>query len=165
MTKHAEARWRRQPVCQVGNPPVTPGVYTGRRTAYPVRLIACTLMATVMLGLEACGATPAQAGGALTGHVSIGPLQPVERVGVPSPPPPPAACTARRLLVTPSGGGASQTVAVQPDCTYRVGLAPGAYVVTLARSGIDRATNLPATVHISAGQTTRLDVSVDTGMR
>lgn len=121
-------------------------------------------MVMLLLGLAACGAAPAAATGYLTGHVSIGPLQPVERVGVPSPTPPPAACTARRLLVTP-GGGAGSTVPVQPDCTYWVALAPGVYVVTLARSGIDRATNLPATVHITAGQTTRLDVSVDTGMR
>ncbi|MFI5267425.1 MAG: hypothetical protein ACHQ7M_08620, partial [Chloroflexota bacterium] len=62
----------------------------------------------LVLALAACGATPAAATGYLAGHVTIGPLQPVERVGVPSPTPPPAACTARRLLVTPSGG-ASQT--------------------------------------------------------
>jgi len=122
-------------------------------------------MVMLVLGLAACGAAPAAGTGYLAGHVSIGPLQPVERVGVPSPTPPPSACTARRLLLTPGGGGASQTAPVQPDCTYLVALTPGAYVVTLARSGIDRATNLPVTVHISAGQTTHLDVNVDTGMR
>src|SRR6266849_3262222 len=43
--------------------------------------------------------TPAQGGGYLEGQVSIGPLQPVQRIGVPSPTPPAAACTSRGLLV------------------------------------------------------------------
>ena len=43
-------------------------------------------------------ATSGQGPGYLEGRVSIGPLQPVERVGVPPPTPSPAACTSRGLV-------------------------------------------------------------------
>jgi hypothetical protein len=52
-----------------------------------------------------------------------------------------------------------------PDCSYKVALPAGSYRVELDRTGIDRAQDLPRTVVISAGQTTRLDITIDTGMR
>ncbi len=51
------------------------------------------------------------------------------------------------------------------DGTYRVALAPGTYVVDIAPTGRDRARGLPATVAIASGQTVRLDIDIDTGMR
>src|SRR6266850_265627 len=44
--------------------------------------------------------------GYLEGRASIGPLQPVERVGVPPPTPSPAICTARGLVMFDSQSGA-----------------------------------------------------------
>jgi hypothetical protein len=52
-----------------------------------------------------------------------------------------------------------------PDCNYRVALPPGSYRVELDRRGIDFSKDLPRVVTITAGQTTRLDVNVDTGIR
>ena len=104
--------------------------------------------------------------GYLEGRASIGPLQPVERVGAPAPTPPPAACTTRGLIVFDA-----QTCAeairfdLASDCTYRVALSPGTYRVELQRRGIDSSKDLPQTVTISAGQTTQLDISIDTGIR
>jgi len=104
--------------------------------------------------------------GYLEGRASIGPLQPVERVGVPAPTPPPAACTARGLVVLEARTGAEASrFDLASDCTYRVALSPGTYRVELQRRGIDSSKDLPQTVTISAGQTTQLDISIDTGIR
>jgi len=54
---------------------------------------------------------------------------------------------------------------LQPDCTFRVALLPGTYRVELQRRSIDNSKDLPQTVSIAAGQTTRLDLSIDTGIR
>jgi hypothetical protein len=104
--------------------------------------------------------------GYLEGHASIGPLQPVERVGVPPPTPSPAACSSRGLVVVDVHTGAEASrFDLQPDCSFRVGLSPGTYRVELQRRGIDSSKDLPQTVSIAAGQTTRLDLSIDTGIR
>jgi hypothetical protein len=41
----------------------------------------------------------------------------------------------------------------------------GLSVSALQRRGIDSSKDLPQTVTISTGQTTRLDISIDTGIR
>ena len=62
-------------------------------------------------------------------------------------------------------GGEVQRIAFGADCTYRVSLPPGSYRAELDRRGIDTSRDLPRTVTVQAGQTTRLDVSIDTGIR
>ena len=104
--------------------------------------------------------------GYLEGRASIGPLQPVERVGVPASTPPPEACTSRSLVIHSAATGAEVArVSFQPDCMYRLALPPGEYRVELQAHGIDRSQDLPRTITITAGQSTRLDVSIDTGLR
>jgi hypothetical protein len=104
--------------------------------------------------------------GDLEGQVSIGPLQPVERVGVPPPTPSPAVCTARGLVVFQADTGVEQArFSLGPDCHYSVALQAGTYRVELDRRGIDFSKDLPRVVTITAGQTTRLDISIDTGIR
>jgi hypothetical protein len=103
--------------------------------------------------------------GYLEGQGSIGPLQPVERAGVP-PTPSPAVCTARGLVVYDVNTGAEVArFALGPDCHYQVALPPGTYRVELDRRGIDFSKDLPRVVQITAGQSTRLDLSIDTGIR
>ncbi len=104
--------------------------------------------------------------GTLQGHVNIGPLSPVERVGAPPPTVPPQVYAARQIIVYFSDGKKVAT-RISPDAqgNYRVTLAPGTYVVDMARTGIDRAAGLPATVTITSAQTTTLDISIDTGIR
>ena len=112
-------------------------------------------------------ATPASGAGYLEGKADIGPLVPVEKVGVPPPTPSPAVCTARGLTVRDAKTGAEVArFNLQPDCTYRVALKPGTYIVDLQRTqGIGGSKDLPKTVEIESGKTVRLDISIDTGIR
>ena len=104
--------------------------------------------------------------GYLEGQVTIRPLQPVERVGVPPPTPSPAVCTARGLVVYQAATGAEAArFPLGPDCHYRVALPAGDYRVELDRRGIDFSRDLPRAVTIIAGQTTQLDLGIDTGIR
>ncbi len=104
--------------------------------------------------------------GYLTGHVSIGPLTPVERVGVPSPTPAPEVYAARSINIFKADGATLVVnVKINSDGTYRVALPPGDYVVALARSGIDRARGLPKPITIEIGKTVQVDVDIDTGIR
>ena len=131
---------------------------------------ACPLTPAPVTATPGALTSPAASPGAtgyLAGRATIGPLQPVERPGA-QPTPPPAVCTARALTVyTADGQTAVTTFNLQPDCTFQVALAPGTYVVRLAgqQNGPGRARNLPQTIQITAGQTTQLDISIDTGIR
>lgn len=110
--------------------------------------------------------TPQLETGVLEGRVSIGPLTPVERVDVPTPTIPPETFTSRAIDIYQADGATLVAhVAFSPDGSYRVELAPGVYVVQLARSGRDRAGSLPATVTIESGRITQLDIDIDTGIR
>jgi hypothetical protein len=103
--------------------------------------------------------------GYLTGHVTIGPLQPVQRAG-PSATPAPEVFSARSInIFQPDGTTLVVNVRIDSDGTFRVALPPGVYVVTLAKSGLDRARGLPKTVTIEGGKTVTLDVDIDTGIR
>jgi hypothetical protein len=76
--------------------------------------------------------------GYLEGHADIGPLQPVERLGVPSPEPSREVCTARGLSVYASDWTTEvSSFNLQADCTYQVALPTGWYVVQLKPLGID----------------------------
>lgn len=130
-----------------------------------------------MLGLtSACGpltgpsttpSAPASAVGYLEGRADIGPLTPVEKVGVPPPTPSPEICTARGLTVRDAKSDKEVArFSLEGDCTYRVALKPGVYVVDLVRTQrIGGSKDLPKTVEIEAGKTVRLDVSIDTGIK
>jgi hypothetical protein len=107
-----------------------------------------------------------QASGVLTGHVSIGPLVPVVREGVPEPTPAPEVYAARQVVIYRSDGRKEIARAgIDASGDYRVDLAPGNYVVDINHGGIDMASGLPAEIQIQAGQITRLDIDIDTGIR
>ena len=108
--------------------------------------------------------TPAY--GVLEGRVTIGPLTPVERAGVPTPTVPPEVYAARSIDIFQADGTTRVVnVKISSDGTYHVKLPPGTYVVNIAKTGIDRGTDLPKTVTLASGQTTRLDIDIDTGIR
>lgn len=104
--------------------------------------------------------------GTLTGKVSIGPICPVERVGVPCPVPP-ETYTSREFLVLSSDQ--KKTIAsfhADAQGNYSVSLSPGVYTVVSAKTGIGfLSKDLPSAVAIKAGKTTNLNISVDTGIR
>lgn len=133
-------------------------------TLTPTPAATVTVRPATVVPPTAPPATARSAGGYLEGRARIGPLTPVEREGVPSPTPSPAVCLARALNVAASGAAAVR-VPLQADCTFRVALPAGQYVVSLAPSGIDFSKDLPRTITIAAGQTVRLEISIDTGLR
>jgi hypothetical protein len=102
----------------------------------------------------------------LAGVVSIGPICPVETL-----PPPlecmpsPEAYAAREFLVTQNGKTITSFRA-DPTGNYSISLAPGVYTIVSAKTGIGYASkDLPSVVTIKSGQTTMLDISIDTGIR
>lgn len=103
--------------------------------------------------------------GRLSGLVKIGPNCPVEQVGNPCPTPP-AAFQLRKILVYNAGKSkVLYVVDIDSQGLYLIDLAPASYVIDLRGAGIDRTADLPKTVEIRANTVTRLDVSIDTGIR
>jgi len=106
--------------------------------------------------------------GYLEGKVTIGPLRPAQRVDEPPPPAPPEGYAAYPIKVFKADGATwVADVNVRPDGTYRLALAPDTYVVALARPGLrsGRGRDLPKTITMTSGQTVRLDIDIDTGLR
>jgi hypothetical protein len=140
-----------------------------RQASLGVSGVACVGLLLACTALDAApSSTPGGSGdiGYLEGQVTIGPLRPVERVGVPPPTPPPELCTSLGFIVASADGAAEVArFSPGPECSYRVALRSGVYVVRLATGGLRRTKNLPATVQITGGRTTRLDVRIDTGIR
>ncbi len=129
-------------------------------SATPTTLVTATMIPRPLATVEVEGI--------LTGHASIGPLTPVERIGVATPTPGPLVCTSRGLAIYAADGTSLVTsFSFQPDCSYRVALPPGTYVVKLreAQRGIGGSKSLPRTVSIGSGQTVVLDIDIDTGIR
>ncbi len=101
--------------------------------------------------------------GALTGVVTRGPLSPVQGPGLP-----PATAPAPGVKLVIYGPGRQESATVRTDAAgkYRVELPPGAYLIEMAlEKGRGFTKDLPATVTITPGQETRLNVLIDTGIR
>ena len=129
-----------------------------------LHLRAGFVLAAVALSTLGCSLGP-KATGTLEGHVSIGPLVPVLREGEPEPTPAPEVYASRQIVVFSSGGREITRVEIDGQGNYRVALPAGSYLVDINHAGIDSAAGLPAEVEIMAGQTTQLDVDIDTGIR
>ena len=106
--------------------------------------------------------------GILQGHVTIGPIWPVEPPGG-NPPIPPQVYEARKVMVYDEKGN---TLIEQVDIipkedfgSYRVDLDAGRYIVDINRIGIDHSGDVPVTIAIVPGQTVYLDIDIDTGIR
>jgi hypothetical protein len=131
------------------------------------------ILAFVLLtaaAVSGCATDGSQAStGVLTGKVTVGPLTPVEEVGVTPPVPDPAVFTSRKLLLYEAGGNTLiQEISIQAAGyygVYNVMLKPGTYVVDYPTQGVGGARGLPKTVTIEAGMTTTLNVDIDTGIR
>jgi len=117
--------------------------------------------------ITACGEPgQMQPSGTLRGHVSIGPLAPVERAGEPTQPVPPEVYTSRSIVVTKTDGQTEVArTPIDPQGNYEFTLPAGDYIVDILHSGIDRASGVPQAVTIRAGEITTVDISIDTGIR
>lgn len=104
--------------------------------------------------------------GVLEGHVTVGPLLPVQREGEPTPTPGPEVYSARKIVIYAEDGETElERAAIDAQGNYRVELPSGRYVVDINHVGIDQGVDMPATVVINPGETTTLDVEIDTGIR
>lgn len=124
------------------------------------------LILIVMILLIFACATQTQETGALEGHVTIGPLSPVEEAGVPEPTPAPEMYAERKIVIYAENGQQEVTqVDIDDSGNYRVTLPVGVYRVDINHLGVDFSKDLPAQVEINNQQTTQLDINIDTGIR
>lgn len=101
--------------------------------------------------------------GILIGRIVRGPTSPISAPGIPAPPPPPVA--GAQLKVLNLQGTTVATVRSATDGKFQVTLPAGRYRVERG-SGLGGGTkNIPAKVTIRAGQQTRLNILIDTGIR
>ena len=104
----------------------------------------------------------------LTGKVTVGPLTPVERVGVTPPVPNPEVFTSRKLLLYEADGKTLiEEIPIQAAGyygTYNVTLKPGTICAGLPVAWAAWQADF-LRITIEAGKTTTLDVDIDTGIR
>jgi hypothetical protein len=131
--------------------------------------LICLALLAGLLGLAAgsradAGARPPSARmGTLIGLVTRWPASPVQGPGLPA-----AAAPAPGVKLVVYGPGRQEAATVLTDQAghYRLQLPPGSYLIELAPDqGRGFTKNLPATVTITQGQETRLNIRLDTGMR
>jgi len=122
------------------------------------------LLACIVL-VAACSSAGRETG-TLTGHVTIGPLQPVQREGEPAPTPGPEVYAAWEIVVRALDTRKEVArAAIDDEGNYAVELRAGTYTVTAEQTtgrGFPQSTH---TVGITAGQTTQQDIDIDTGIR
>ena len=99
--------------------------------------VAVALLSLALSLLAACGNPDSPNDvGYLEGKASIGPLRPVERAGEPPATPSPEVCAARGLVIYRADGRTEVTrLELGPDCSYRIALRAGTYVVQLKPGG------------------------------
>ena len=103
--------------------------------------------------------------GTLQGHVTIGPITPVEISGE-KPTVPPEVYEARKIMIyDESGEKLVAQVDIDTTGNYEINLKPGAYNVDINRIGIDRSADVPRVIEVVAGKTIVLDIDIDTGIR
>jgi hypothetical protein len=124
------------------------------------------LLAIITAGLLLAGcATEPQEVGWLEGQVTIGPIWPVERPGekreIPC-----EVYEARKIMVYDRGGN-RLIEQVDIDCNgyFQVDLEPATYTVDINHLGIDHSSEVPTQIEIRSGETVRLDIDIDTGIR
>jgi hypothetical protein len=123
------------------------------------------LLLAIISFMMACNDRP-QEMGTLAGHVTIGPLVPVSRKGVPDPTPAPEVYAERKIVIYAQDGQTEITrVDIDAEGDYEVTLPVGTYVVDINHLGVDQGIDLPKTVEIPSRQVTRLDIEIDTGIR
>jgi hypothetical protein len=104
--------------------------------------------------------------GRLSGIVTIGPNCPGPQQNNNPCPTQPSAYAARKILVyTETRSNLLFTVDIDSQGAYVIDLAPAKYMVELKPNGIDRTSDLPQVVEIRTNTVTRVDVSIDTGIR
>jgi hypothetical protein len=104
--------------------------------------------------------------GRLSGVVTIGPNCPGPETTTNPCPTQPSAYAARKILIyTETKSSLLFTVDIDSQGLYVIDLVPGKYTVDLKPNGIDKTSDLPKVVNITANSITQLNVNIDTGIR
>lgn len=136
-----------------------------QNSLFSTKIHLITVLLIMLLLLSACSSVPTEFG-VLEGHVTIGPLTPVVREGEKPPTPAPEVYAARQIVVYKVNGTTEVTrLEIDRSGNYRAELPAGEYVIDINRSGIDSANGLPRIIVIETGQTLRIDIDIDTGIR
>ena len=129
-------------------------------------VVACHSPTSPTDGKSGGTSTPAEHG-RLSGVVTIGPNCPgPERDGNPCPTQPSAYAARKILVYNEAKTEMLFTVDIDSQGLYVIDLAaPAKYTIDLKPNGIDRTSDLPKVVDIHANTVTKVDVSIDTGIR
>ena len=103
--------------------------------------------------------------GIIKGKVEVGPICPVERVGVPCPVPPEAYTSREVVLYAADGTTVIKRMNFAPDGTYQFAVPAGTYVLSTPKQGIGGSKDLPKTITVKSGETLVVNFSIDTGIR
>lgn len=124
------------------------------------------LVSVIVLALSGCS-TGNQTYGTLTGHVDIGPLMPVSRVGQPDPTPSPEMYAAWKIVVFSEDGKREMARAnINSVGDYQIQLPTGKYMITAKPvNGVGLGGQQQLPVEIIMDETIHLDISIDTGIR
>ncbi len=127
------------------------------------------LVLTLALAATACTTTPV-AMGTLQGNVHIGPITPVEKPGY-KPPVSPEVFAARKILVYSRDRSKLiaqvdiKQIGQSDEGFFTVQLKPGTYLVDINSIGIDHSGEVPKQIEIKPGQTIKVNIDIDTGIR
>jgi hypothetical protein len=131
---------------------------SGRRALFVATVLMGACLLAVFVG--GCGAKPAPSDSGVQGHVTIGPVSPVEQPGVTNDRPYVATLHIRRA----SGNRVVAETTSAADGSYKVALAPGNYVLEPV-GGSPVPTAQPQAFTVVAHSFTTVDVSYDSGIR
>ena len=130
----------------------------------PFRLLAAiAALAFVGAGCVPVAVPTSSGGSGVSGHVTLGPTCPVERI------PPDPNCAPRpyqaSLVVKTAGGTDVATVMADASGSYAVSLSPGSYAIGPASGAPKLPRGETKTFVVQAGQVTTVDLSYDSGIR
>ncbi len=103
--------------------------------------------------------------GTLSGHVTIGPLCPVEPCNVTQEQIEASYASRKILIYDASGQSVLEQVSIDKNGNYRIELNAGNYVVDIPHTGVGGSSDLPREIKIGAGKTITLNIDIDTGIR
>jgi hypothetical protein len=124
------------------------------------------LLVVIITGLLLAGCSVKTAEtGTLEGTVTIGPIWPVARSGDERPIPPEVYEARKVMVYDKNGSKLVKQVDLEYGGHYSVELEPGTYIVDINRIGIDSSSDVPVEIEIRSGETVKLDIDIDTGIR